>query len=82
MGGYYDRSQTPGGEGIPEGGSYIVGLGSGYTTLVYNPPYMRPGIPTIPVLTPSGGHCNTYGWQVDSTHPIGMLSCDVYVYSL
>ena len=27
------------------------------------------------VLTPSDGHQNTYGWQVDGTHPTGMLSC-------
>ena len=27
------------------------------------------------VLTPSGGHQNTYGWQVDGTHPTGMLYC-------
>ena len=28
-----------------------------------------------PVLTPSGGHQNTYGWQADGTHPTGMFSC-------
>ena len=26
------------------------------------------------VVTPSGGHRNTYGWQAGSTHPTGMLS--------
>ena len=36
----------------------------------------RPGMPIIPlVLTPSDGHKNTYGYQVDGTHPTGMLSC-------
>ena len=28
-----------------------------------------------PLLTPSDGHQNTYGWQADSMHPTGMLSC-------
>ena len=34
------------------------------------------------VLTSSGGHWNTYGWQVGGTHPIGMLSCflDKYIF--
>ena len=34
-------------------------------------------IPTLPplVLTPSGSHQNTYGWQAGGTHPTGMLSC-------
>ena len=27
-----------------------------------------------PVLTSSGGHRNTYSWQVGGTHPTGMLS--------
>ena len=27
------------------------------------------------VLTSSVGQQNTYGWQADSTHPPGMLSC-------
>ena len=27
------------------------------------------------VLTPSGGHRNTYGWQAGGTHPTEMLSC-------
>ena len=27
-----------------------------------------------PVLTPSGGHQNTYGWQASGSHSIGMLS--------
>ena len=27
------------------------------------------------VLTPSGGHKNTFSWQVDSMHPTGMRSC-------
>ena len=27
------------------------------------------------VLTPSGGHRNTYGWQASGTLPTGMLSC-------
>ena len=27
------------------------------------------------LLTPSGGHQNTYGWQAVSTHPTVMLSC-------
>ena len=31
-----------------------------------------------PVLTPSGGHQNTYGWQADGTHPTGMFSCVNY----
>ena len=26
------------------------------------------------VLTPSGDHQNTYGWQVGGTYPTGMLS--------
>ena len=29
----------------------------------------------VPVLTPSGGHWNTYGWQLGGTHSIRMLSC-------
>ena len=29
------------------------------------------------VLVPSGSHRNKYGWQVDGTHPSGMLSCFV-----
>ena len=29
----------------------------------------------LPVLTPSGGHCNTYGCQVGGTHSTRMLSC-------
>ena len=29
----------------------------------------------LPVVTSSGGHRKTYGWQVDGTHPIRMLSC-------
>ena len=28
-----------------------------------------------PVLTASGGHQNTYGWQAGGTYPTGMLSC-------
>ena len=28
-------------------------------------------------LTSSGGQWNTYGWQVDGTHPAGMLYCFV-----
>ena len=32
------------------------------------------GYPPL-VLTPSGGHQNTYGWQVGGMHPTGMLSC-------
>ena len=31
--------------------------------------------PTQPVLTPSGGHWNTYGCQAGCTHCTGMLSC-------
>ena len=31
--------------------------------------------PTPTVLTSRGGHKITYGWQVGSTHPTGMLSC-------
>ena len=27
----------------------------------------------LPILTSSGGHRNTYGWQVGGTHPTGML---------
>ena len=27
------------------------------------------------VLTSSGGHLNTYGWQAGGTHPTRMLSC-------
>ena len=27
------------------------------------------------VLTSSGRHQNTYGWQADGTHPTGTLSC-------
>ena len=30
------------------------------------------------VLTSSGGHQNTYGWQAGGTHPTGMLSCFSY----
>ena len=30
--------------------------------------------PPPPVLTPSGGHRNTYSWQAGGTHPTGMLS--------
>ena len=37
------------------------------------PPRKGPWIP--PVLTPSGSHHNTYGWQADGTHPTEMLSC-------
>ena len=34
-------------------------------------------LPPRPPLTFSGGHRNTYGWQVAGTHPTGMLSCCV-----
>ena len=37
-----------------------------YTGGIYNPPL---------VLTPSGGHHNTYSWQAGGMHPTGMLSC-------
>ena len=43
------------------------------------------------VLTPSGGHRNTYGWQAGGTHPTEMLSwfiitarnkvCEGYVFT-
>ena len=31
--------------------------------------------PTPPLLTPGGGHQNTYGWKVSSIHPTGMPLC-------
>ena len=39
----------------------------------------RVGIPgdEYPVLTPSDGQKNTYGWQAGGTHPTGMLSCSI-----
>ena len=40
----------------------------------FSSPDMEPGDP-LPVLTPSGGHPNTYGWQAGGTHPTGILSC-------
>ena len=49
-----------------EGDGYVQGEGGGYSR-----PY---GIPPL-LLTPSGGHQNTHGWQVGGTHPTGMLSC-------
>ena len=32
------------------------------------------------VLTPSGSHQNTYGWQAGGTHPIAMFSCLEWIY--
>ena len=40
---------------------------------MYNLPDIGPGIP--PVLTPSGGHHNTYGWQAGNALHTGMFSC-------
>ena len=33
------------------------------------------GTHLFPLLTPSGGHQNMYGWQVGGGYPTGMLSC-------
>ena len=41
--------------------------------LEYSTPKTRYSSPSI--LTHSGGHWNTYGWQVVGTHLTGMLSC-------
>ena len=57
-----------GGGVCPGGVKMGVGMyGGGYT--------MGPGIP--PVLTPSGYHQKTYGWQADGTHPTEMFSCSL-----
>ena len=32
-----------------------------------------------PLLTPSGGHQNMYGWHAGGTHPTGMLSCTSFL---
>ena len=52
---------------------YVCGVSVGMYT--HRSPDMGPGIPTPWVLTPSGGHHNTYSWQTGGTHPTGMLSC-------
>ena len=55
--------------GTPEGG------GEREWVRMDTPSDMGSGIPSAPVLTPSGGHHNMYGWHADGMHPTGMLSC-------
>ena len=39
--------------------------------------YLRTYPTPQPALISSGGHWNTYGWQVGGTRPTGMLSCSL-----
>ena len=57
------------GAGIPRGG-VASREGGRYTQQV--------GIATPMVLTSSGGHQNTYGWQAGGPYSTGMLSCFSY----
>ena len=76
----------------PGGGEYIQGVGMSWGGYVqgeyvlgggYSTPDIKPGIPTPSVLTPSGGHQNTCGWQACGIHPTGMLSCyDLLLHSM
>ena len=47
----------------------------------YPPPWKWDLEHPFPVLIPSGGHQNTYGWQAGGAHPPGMLSCHNYLHS-
>ena len=71
----YTREQEvgkPDGKGIPEGrGGYTRRGGVGMYT---HPQTWDLGYPAS-VLTPSGGHHNTYRCQVGTTNPTAMLSC-------
>ena len=35
----------------------------------------------LPMLIPSGGHQNRYGWQAGGMDPTGMLSCLVKMFT-
>ena len=59
-----------GGASIPEGGAAGIPAGG----------YLGSHVGGGGVLTPSGGHHNTYGWKVASTHPTGMLSCFFFLF--
>ena len=55
-----------------------LGLGWGPTLPLFTDIWWCPGNgvgPPPPVLTPSGGHWNTYSWQAGGMHPTWMLSC-------
>ena len=69
---------------MSRGNTKGVGTVGGAGGYVYAPaPDMGPGILTSPsVLTPSGGHHITYGWQAGAMHPTGMLSCYSFDWSV
>ena len=59
----------------------VSSQGMSHVTITYNAlgltPFQKHGVHCtehLLVLTSSGGHWNTYGWQVVSTHPTQMLS--------
>ena len=74
LGGYVQgesmsRPMYTGGVGIPEKGRAYQGVE------VYPPTWDLGYLPPPTVLTPSGGHHNTFGWQAGETQPTGILSC-------